>query len=168
MKKIITIVLMLLMLSSLFAAYSPSYTICTGPSLLSYEKERYYSLASSFDLSLLSYKFKCVTFSIPLSVTYVTKSTENKGLLSPAYFRNEVGVEIALDNDKIGGSLAFFYGYEDYKEIYAVMKCVEGRASFLWILDKYITLCIPFTYTYTPAGNEFSLTFGLRIGGEIC
>ncbi len=167
MKKIITIILALLVLSSLSAAYSPSYTIRTGGSLLSYEKERYYSLASSFDLSLLSYKFKCVTVSIPISVTYVTKSTEKNGLLSPSYFRNEAGVEIQLDNNKIGGSLGFYYGYEDYREQYAILTCLEGRASFLWILDKYITLCVPFTYTYTPAGNEFSLTLGLKIGGEV-
>ncbi len=168
MKKLITIILTLLVLSSLSAAYSPSYTIRTGPSLLSYENERYYSLASSFDLSLLSYKFKCVTFSIPISITYVTKSTEKRGLLSPSYFRNEAGIEIAIDNNKVGASLAFLYGYEDYKDQYAILKCLEGRASFLYVLDKYITLCIPFTYTYTPSGNEYSLSFGLKIGGEIC
>lgn len=167
MKRIsISAVLLFLTLSILSAAFSPTVTIKSGANALIYEKKQYYALESSLELGFISFRINNVTLSLPLSLAHVTKSTEINYLFSPQYTKASVGFEAALDNRKVGGSLAFFFGYEDFMDEKAVMKYMLGRAALHIILTDYLTLFIPFSYTYTAEGVAFSLLIGLRIGGE--
>lgn len=166
MKRITLIILLLLPLSFLSASFSPSVTIMSGVNTLWHEKNRYYSMENGIEIGILSYKIKSITLTLPIDVSHVTKSTENASLFSPQYTKASLGFEAALDNRRIGGSIAFFYGYEDFIEEKALMKYMEGRVAFHVILTKYLTLFIPVSYIYTPQGNEMSFRLALRIGGE--
>lgn len=167
MKKItLSAILLFLTLSILSASFSPTVTLKSGINALIYDKKPYYANESGIEIGFISYRIKDVTLSLPLSVAYLTKSTESNYLFSPQHMKTAVGLEALYDNRKIGGSLSFFYGCEDFIDEKAVMKYMEGRLALHIILTDYLTLFIPVSYTYTAQGGEFSLLLGLRIGGE--
>lgn len=167
MKKLIILILSLLILFPLGAKYSPSFTLNTGFDTLFYNSNAYPSLRAGLELSPVSYRVKSVTLSVPLSISYVGESLSSSGLLSPSFYKNGIGIEVLLDNNRYGGSIAVFYGYEHYREERALMKYIEARAGFHLLLDSHISLFAPVSYTYTPSGDEISISLGLRIGGEI-
>lgn len=167
MKRLFILILVLLTLSSLSASFSPSFTLKTGADTLIYDKSCYPQLSAGIEISIPSYRVGPVTLSIPVSIVHNTASKSRKGLLVPSFFKNGIGVEITLDNRKIGGGIAFFYGYEDYSDINAVLKYMEGRISFHFIVNEYFSLLLPVSWTYTPDGNEVTAVLGIRIGGEI-
>ncbi len=171
MKKLILLILAIFVLLPLSARYSPSFTLNAGVNTLFYKNstslETYYSVRTGFEVSLISYKIDCVTLSIPVSVSNMTRSTTKGGLLSPSYFKNGIGFEALVERDRIGGSLALFYGYEHFTEMRGIMKYIETRAGFHLNLASYLSLVVPLSWTYTPEGNEVGLSVALRIGGEI-
>ncbi len=167
MKKLIFLLLVLVILFPLGAKYSPSFTLNAGFDTLFYNSNAYPSLRAGLELSPVSYRINRVTFSIPLSINYVRESLSRGGLLSPSFYKNGVGIEVLLDNNRYGGSIAVFYGYEHYREERALMKYIEARAGFHLLLDSHISLFVPVSYTYTPSGDEVSISLGVRIGGEI-
>ena len=119
------------------------------------------------DISLLSYRIDIVTISLPLTISHVSESTSSKSLLSPEHYKNGVGLEVLLSNERIGGSLAVYYGYEHFTDENAMMRYIEVELSPEVILEKHIAVVLPLSYTYTPEGNEYSLSLGVRIGGEL-
>lgn len=168
MKKTITLVLLfILALSITGASPTPHFTLNAGGSALIYEKSLYYSARTGIEIGFLSYKIKALTISIPIEVNYITESTTKSGLLSPSYFKNAVGVEALLSGDKIGGGLGVYYGYEEFPGESALMKYLEGRATFQIILSPVFSIMLPLSYTYTPLGSEISLTTALRISDEL-
>ncbi len=167
MKKIPVIFLLFVLVLPLGASYSPSFTLLSGPLVLARDGKSYLSLRSGVELSLISLKLHPFTFSIPLGVSYVTKSTVTDYTFSPSFFKNEAGVEIVLEGKRLACGIAAFLGYEDYEEERAVMKFIEGRLSAHLLLDGSLSLLAPFSFTFTPEGNEYSLSLALRIGGEV-
>ncbi len=167
MKKIIVFFLLLTTLFTLGASFYPSFTIKAGGSALIYEKNYYPLFSAGIEISILSYRWGNVTLSLPLSVSHNPKSLERKGLLVPQFFKSGIGVEILLDNRKFGGSIASFFGYEEYTDIKAIIKYVEARLSLHYIVNNYFSFLLPMSYTYTPDGTEVTASFALRIGGEI-
>ncbi len=168
MKKTITLVLLfILALSITGASPTPRFTLSVGGSGLIYEKTAYYSIRTGIEIGFLSYKIKALTISIPIEVNYITESTTKSGLLSPSYFKNAVGIEALLSGKKIGGGLGVYYGYEEFPGESALMKYLEGRATFQIILSPVFSIMLPLSYTYTPLGSEISLTTALRISDEL-
>ena len=164
MKKLTVLLLTLMILMPIGAKYSPSFTISGGIDSLDF---RYQSMRTRVDISLLSYRIDIVTISLPLTISHVSESTSSKSLLSPEHYKNGVGLEVLLSNERIGGSLAIYYGYEHFTDENAMMRYIEVELSPEVILEKHIAVVLPLSYTYTPEGNEYSLSLGVRIGGEL-
>ena len=164
MKKLTVLLLTLMILMPIGAKYSPSFTISGGIDSLDF---RYQSMRTRVDISLLSYRIDIVTISLPLTISHVSESTSSKSLLSPEHYKNGVGLEVLLSNERIGGSLAIYYGYEHFTDENAMMRYIEVELSPEVILEKHIAIVLPLSYTYTPEGNEYSLSLGVRIGGEL-
>ena len=164
MKKLTVLLLTLMILMPIGAKYSPSFTISGGIDSLDF---RYQSMRTRVDISLLSYRIDIVTISLPLTISHVSESTSSKSLLSPEHYKNGVGLEVLLSNERIGGSLAVYYGYEHFTDENAMMRYIEVELSPEVILEKHIAIVLPLSYTYTPEGNEYSLSLGVRIGGEL-
>ena len=164
MKKLTVLLLTLMILMPIGAKYSPSFTISGGIDSLDF---RYQSMRTRVDISLLSYRIDIVTISLPLTISHVSESTSSKSLLSPEHYKNGVGLEVLLSNERIGGSLAVYYGYEHFTDENAMMRYIEVELSPEVILEKHIAVVLPLSYTYTPEGNEYSLSLGVRIGGEL-
>ena len=164
MKKLTVLLLTLMILMPIGAKYSPSFTISGGIDSLDF---RYQSMRTRVDISLLSYRIDIVTISLPLTISHVSESTSSKSLLSPEHYKNGVGLEVLLSNERIGGSLAVYYGYEHFTDENAMMRYIEVELSPEVILEKHIAVMLPLSYTYTPEGNEYSLSLGVRIGGEL-
>lgn len=166
MKRLILFTLALFVLLPIFAGYSPSLTLNAGANTLFYAGDTYYSVRTGVELSLISYRIKSVTLSVPVSIANMTRSRSSSGLLSPSYFKYGVGFEALLEGI-IGGSIALIYGYEHFTEERAVMKYIETRAGLNVILSSYLSLVVPVSWTYTPEGSEASLSVSLKVGGEI-
>lgn len=164
MKKLTVLLLTLMILMPIGAKYSPSFTISGGIDSLDF---RYQSMRTRVDISLLSYRIDIVTISLPLTISHISESTSSKSLLSPEHYKNGVGLEVLLSNERIGGSLAVYYGYEHFTDENAMMRYIEVELSPEVILEKHIAVVLPLSYTYTPEGNEYSLSLGVRIGGEL-
>ena len=164
MKRLTVLLLTLMILMPIGAKYSPSFTISGGIDSLDF---RYQSMRTRVDISLLSYRIDIVTISLPLTISHVSESTSSKGLLSPEHYKNGAGLEVLLSNERIGGSLAVYYGYENFTDENAMMRYIEVELSPEVILEKHIAVVLPLSYTYTPEGNEYSLSLGVRIGGEL-
>ena len=164
MKKLTVLLLTLMILMPIGAKYSPSFTISGGIDSLDF---RYQSMRTRVDISLLSYRIDIVTISLPLTISHISESTSSKSLLSPEHYKNGVGLEVLLSNERIGGSLALYYGYEHFTDENAMMRYIEVELSPEVILEKHIAVVLPLSYTYTPEGNEYSLSLGVRIGGEL-
>lgn len=164
MKKLTVLLLTLMILMPIGAKYSPSFTISGGIDSLDF---RYQSMRTRVDISLLSYRIDIVTISLPLTISHISESTSSKSLLSPEHYKNGVGLEVLLSNERIGGSLAVYYGYEHFTDENAMMRYIEVELSPEVILEKHIAIVLPLSYTYTPEGNEYSLSLGVRIGGEL-
>ena len=164
MKKLTVLLLTLMILMPIGAKYSPSFTISGGIDSLDF---RYQSMRTRVDISLLSYRIDIVTISLPLTISHISESTSSKSLLSPEHYKNGVGLEVLLSNERIGGSLAIYYGYEHFTDENAMMRYIEVELSPEVILEKHIAVVLPLSYTYTPEGNEYSLSLGVRIGGEL-
>ena len=164
MKRLTVLLLTLMILMPIGAKYSPSFTISGGIDSLDF---RYQSMRTRVDISLLSYRIDIVTISLPLTISHISESTSSKSLLSPEHYKNGVGLEVLLSNERIGGSLAVYYGYEHFTDENAMMRYIEVELSPEVILEKHIAVVLPLSYTYTPEGNEYSLSLGVRIGGEL-
>ncbi len=164
MKRLTVLLLTLMILMPLGAKYSPSFTLSGGIESLDF---RYQSMRTRVDVSLLSYRIDKVTISLPLTISHVSESTSTKSLLSPEHYKNGVGLEVLLSNERIGGSLAVYYGYEHFTDENAMMRYIEVELTPEVILEKHIAVVLPLSYTYTPEGNEYSLSLGVRIGGEL-
>ncbi len=164
MKRLTVLLLTLMILMPLGAKYSPSFTLSGGIDSLDF---RYQSMRTRVDVSLLSYRIDKVTISLPLTISHVSESTSTKSLLSPEHYKNGVGLEVLLSNERIGGSLAVYYGYEHFTDENAMMRYIEVELTPEVILEKHIAVVLPLSYTYTPEGNEYSLSLGVRIGGEL-
>lgn len=167
MKRILLMTILLAVLLPLSAGFSPSLTLQGGAETLFYKENAYLSGEAGIDVSLLGYKFGCVTISLPLSVNYVTKSLSSASLLSPSYFKNGIGLEGLVETGKRGYSLAVYYGYEKFNSENALQKYIMVRAGFHVILNDYLSLVLPLSYTYTPSGSEAAFSIALRTGGEI-
>ncbi len=164
MKRLTVLILALIILLPLNAGYSPSFTVSGGIESLDF---KYNSMRTRVDISLLSFNVNIVTLSLPLSISRVSESTTNKGLLSPEHYKNGIGLEILLAGEKAGGSASFYYGYEHFTDENAMMRYMEAEIAAHLILEKHIQIVMPLSYTYTPEGNEYSLSLAVRIGGEI-
>ncbi len=164
MKRLTVLLLALMILLPLGAKFSPSFSVSGGIESLDL---RYHSVRTRLDISALSYTAGIVTISLPLAVSYITQSNAVKGLVSPVHYKNGIGIEAALSNERYGASAAVYYGYEHFTAENAMMRYLEVEASPILRLGKYTALLLPFSYTYTPEGNEYSLSLRLRIGGEL-
>lgn len=164
MKRLTVLLLTLMILLPLGAKYSPSFSLSGGVESLGF---RYHSIRGRVDVSVLSYTAGIVTVSLPVTVSYVAESNAVKGLVSPVHYKNGIGLDIAISNAKAGASAAVYYGYEYFTAENAMMRYIEIEASPILILGEHTALLLPFSYTYTPEGNEYSLSLRVRIGGEI-
>lgn len=164
MKRLTVLLLTLMILLPLGAKYSPSFSLSGGVESLGF---RYHSMRGRVDVSLLSYTVGIVTISLPVTVSYVAESNSVKGLVSPAHYKNGVGLEVALSSERYGLSSALYYGYEHFTAENAMMRYLEIEASPILILGEHTALLLPLSYTYTPEGNEYSLSLRVRIGGEL-
>ncbi len=167
MKRLTFLILALLLMLPLSAWYAPSFTVGCGVNTLILDKEAYQSVRTGLELGLVGIKIESFTLSIPLTIAHVTKSIENRGLLSPSFFKASIGAEGLVEGDRFGGSIALYLGYEDYTDEKAVMLYLEGRVAAHLRISKYFSLMVPVSYTYTPEGNEVSVSLALRIGGDI-
>lgn len=167
MKKLIFLILALFVLLPLSAGYSPSVTLNAGVNTLFYGSDTYYSVRTGVEISIISYRIKFLTLSVPVSISNLTRSRSSSSLLSPSYIKNGAGLEVLLDNGHIGGSIAALFGYEHFTETRAIMKYMELRAGLCVILSPYLSLIVPVSWTYTPQGSEASLSLALKVGGEI-
>ncbi len=164
MKRLTVLLLTLMILLPLGAEYSPSFSLSGGVESLSF---RYHSMRTRVDVSLLSYTAGIVTISLPVTVSYVAESNTVKGLVSPAHYKNGFGLEVLISSSKFGLSSAVYYGYEHFTAENAMMRYLEIEASPIWKLGGHTALLLPLSYTYTPEGNEYSLSLRIRIGGEL-
>ncbi len=171
MKRLTFLILALLLMLPLSAWYAPSFTVGCGVNTLILDKDAYQSVRTGLELGLVGIKIESFTLSIPLTIAHVTKSMENRGLLSPSFFKASIGVEglveDLIEGDNFGASIALYLGYEDYTDEKAVMLYLEGRVAAHLRISKYFSLMVPVSYTYTPEGNEISVSLALRIGGDI-
>ncbi len=171
MKRLTFLILALLLVLPLSAWYAPSFTVGCGVNTLVLDKKAYQSVKTGLELGLVGIKIKSFTLSVPLTIAHVTKSMENKGLLSPSFFKASIGIEGLLEGlvegERIGASAALYYGYEDYTDEKAVMLYLEGRVAAHYRISKYFSLMVPVSYTYTPEGNEVSVSLAVRIGGDL-
>lgn len=167
MKRLIFLILALLIVLPLSAWYAPSFTVGCGVNTLIVDRETYHSVRTGLELGLVGIKIKSFTLSVPLTIAHVTKSDENRGLLSPSFFKASIGVEGLIEGERIGASVALYLGYEDYTDEMAVMLYLEGRIAAHYRIAKYFSLMVPVSYTYTPEGNEVSVSLALRIGGDL-
>ena len=167
MKRLTFLILALLLVLPLSAWYAPSFTVGCGVNTLILDNEAYQSVKTGLELGLVGIKIKSFTLSVPLTIAHVTKSRENRGLLSPSFFKASIGVEGLVEGERIGASAAVYYGYEDYTDAKAVMLYLEGRIAAHYRISKYFSLMVPVSYTYTPEGNEVSVSLAVRIGGDL-
>ena len=164
MKRLTVIFLTLMILLPLGAKYSPSFSISGGMESLGM---KYHSVRTRVDISALSYTMGFVTLSLPVTVSYVAESNSVKGLVSPVHYKNGVGLDVAFTNATFGLACAIYYGYEHFTAGNAMMRYLEIEASPLVRVEEQIALLLPLSYTYTPEGNEYSLSLRIRIGGGI-
>ena len=167
MKRLTFLILALLLVLPLSAWYAPSFTVGCGVNTLILDNEAYQSVKTGLELGLVGIKIECFTLSVPLTIAHITKSIENNGLLSPSFFKASIGIEGLLEDEGIGASAALYYGYEDYTDEKAVMLYLEGRVAVHFRISKYFSLMVPVSYTYTPEGNEVSVSLAVRIGGDL-
>ncbi len=164
MKRLTVLLLTLMILLPLGAKYSPSFSLSGGVESLSF---RYHSMRGRVDVSILSYTAGILTISLPVTVSYAAESNAVKGLVSPAHYKNGLGLEVLLSGSRFGLSSAVYYGYEHFTAENAMMRYLEIEASPIMKLTDHTALLLPLSYTYTPEGNEYSLSLRIRIGGEL-
>ena len=168
MKRLIIFIILISTMLSLNARYSPYFSFDGGYVSSFVEDENYSSFSSRLIMAPLSYRIKRLSLAIPLSFSYVTHSSENNALRIPEYYKKGIGIELTYHfQNSLSLSSSFNVGIEDYIEQKAILHYYEAIVSFDILLSPYLSLSLPFSYTYTPESRQLMLGLALKIGGEI-